>query len=128
MKISDLKPEIIPGPIGIESLTGYMNQDSFLLHINTDAKYADVSECDSDDTEEGPSVMLFIAADERTLRPTTRTGYSAEEQEGATILTLRGDWMVEASRGRHSIRVIGIRRPPRIPACRWYPDGTEVVE
>ncbi len=89
------------GGIEIESIVGTFHESSFIVYINTVEKYAGVSSFDD------RSVSLFV--DEDTRRYGELVGTAQDSK--FTVVRFPDEWIVEASPGRYSVRLIGVRRP-----------------
>lgn len=99
----DLNIRVLAGQIEIESFSGFVEKDWFVLYVNTREKYAD-ARC----VGENP-IRVHVCADARTLR----NGEPAADPSDAmpTQIEIPGDWFAEAEGGRYSCRITGIRRP-----------------
>lgn len=95
----DFDITIVPGDITVESVSGKTSPDACFLYLNTLEKYAAVL-CPEDNT-----VVLYC--DDRTRRGGDLTG----EGTNFTQVSLPDGWAVQASRGRYSVRIIGVKLP-----------------
>lgn len=86
------------GDIQIESISGFLRDDSFILYFNTVEKYADV---DSDDDN-----YVYVSVGEDTRRH----GQRVEASKGSTEIRFPPNWIAHAFPGRHCFQVIGVRR------------------
>lgn len=98
LKIDDIV--VSTGDIQIESISGTLRDDSFILHLDTLEKYAAV------ESFEDCAVRIFVGEDTR------RYGQLVEpNDENVTEIRFPKDWIVHAWAGRYSIQLIGVLRP-----------------
>lgn len=98
-KIDDIIVEA--GDIQIESITGYLRDDSFMLYLNTVEKYAEV------DSEDDNVAYLFVG--EETRKHGLLIGIENKKKD--TKIQFPKNWIVHAFSGRYCALLIGIRRP-----------------
>jgi len=102
-----LEIHIIEGTVKVESITGSVTEQGFVLYINTDAKYA-VFEAPCEGADHA---IVHISVGDQTLRPGDRKAYLKMEESYCitpTTVVIKGAWAVEASSGKHCGRVIGV--------------------
>lgn len=93
-----------PGTIEVETMRGLVEDDRFVIFITTREKYVETSAFASD------PASIMLSASERTLRFGEAIADMSKEEP--TIVEVSGDWFVEASGGRYTCCVVGVRRPP----------------
>lgn len=93
---------VIPGCITVESISGKVEKDWFVLYLNLKEKHA-VAEAVMSTTIAlmgGPETLRYDEHDQAV---------PFGEAESATLVEIEGSWDVEVSVGRYSCQVIGIR-------------------
>lgn len=112
---------VIPGSIAIEGIQGEIHDDGFILFVSTREKYAGAM-CPYEG--DGETVVLLYP-EERTLRHGEQL--PAGEDEPTQIL-LPGGYACEASSGRYTVRVVGVKRSASSADIPWtvYEPSNEV--
>ena len=100
------------GEIQIESINGeVLREDSFIFYINTVEKYVGVDSLSDN--------ILTLFVDEDTRRYGELIGTASNPKE--TGIQFPDGWIVSATPGRYSIRVIGVLRSNEKGSVRNVP-------
>lgn len=109
--------KLLPGPIEIEGVRGFIGEDRLFLWINTREKYVEGQTVERDTCAE-----ILLHEGERTIF------FEDKIHAGYTVLQIPGDWCLEVCGGRYTLRVIGVRRPSSFEEDNFELIPCEVVD
>lgn len=98
------KVEIVAGTIVVEGAHGVFYDDAFVICLSIREKYIGAL------AYSGSPPAVLLSTTSRTRRHGAVVD-AAEETDTDVRVQIPGEWVVEASAGRYTCEIIGVRRP-----------------